>query len=119
MLMIYPTASEQALKTKESHPWSYDPILLYKNSKAVITATVYTDRLYQWSSQKHNQLCLKHFGDDSQIWNYRSSEKIESFLRDWFENPTVVLAAVTEYCNVATGYPVWRLDYGLETNPQE
>lgn len=105
---------DQAVRTKHSHPYSYDPITLYINSVVKPTGTIYTDRLLQWDRSKHDSLCEKHFGDSGQLWDARRPEKIEAFLRDWCEDQGLQLCAVIEYCNAASGYPTWRLDYYQE-----
>lgn len=98
-------------KTKLSHPYNYDPIVQYRNRNLVATNTVYTDRMFGWDSKKHDALCKKHFGDVSQYWNSRSPELIEAFLRDYMDRSDLQLVAITEHCNQATGYPLWRFDY--------
>lgn len=100
------------LRTKQTHPYSYDGFVLWRggsNEEAI--STIYTDRLLQWDYGKHNQLCMKHFGDRGQYWNNRDPKKIEAFIRDWLENQDVKLILIMEYCNQASGYPTWRLDF--------
>lgn len=75
------------------------------------TDTVYSDRLHQWDYKKHNELCKKHFGNQGQYWNNRSPEKIQDFLRDYTDNPNLILCKIEEHENKATGYPLWRFDY--------
>jgi hypothetical protein len=102
----------QVKRTKQSHPYSYDGFILHRfgpNSEA--TSTIYSDRLLQWDWDKHNRLCMKHFGDERQYWNNRDPKKIEAFLRDWCEDPELKLIFIMEYCNQASGYPCWRFDY--------
>lgn len=103
----------KGVRTKSSHPYNYDPIMqfLADEHETMEGSTVYTDRLLQFDNEKTNRLKQKHFGDTGQYWNNRTPEKIEAFLRDWNEAPDLKLIAVIEYCNQATGFPVWRLDY--------
>lgn len=112
------TADEfENARTREQYPYSYDPFLIFekrtKKKEAEITAngTIYTDRLLQWDYAKHDLLCKKHFGNTKQYWEDRPSSKIEAFLRDWVSDPDLVLCRVVQYCNQATGFPTWRLDY--------
>lgn len=100
----------EGVRTKLSHPYSYDPITIWVGGGKA-EDTVYTDRLFQWDHAKHDRLCEKHFGNRGQYWSEREPSKIEAFLRDYIGDPSVTLCCVTEYCNQATGYPVWRLDY--------
>lgn len=111
-----------ALRNKMQYPYTYDPFILYRfgeNSEA--NGTAYSDHLLgnkarnkeeaEEKYKKHNDLCQKHFGDQGQYWDQRDPEKIEAFLRDYFESPDLKLIFVVEYCNWSTGYPVWRFDY--------
>lgn len=100
-------------KTKASHPYNYDPIMqfLADEHETLEGSTVYTDRLMQFDYEKANRLMQKHFGDTGHYWDKRAPEAIEAFMRDWNDDPELKLIAVIEYCNHATGYPTWRLDY--------
>lgn len=98
-------------RTKFTHPYNYDPILQWHNRNGEPNGTVYTDRLLQWDYAKHNDLCEKHFGNKAQYWDNRDPVKVEAFLRDYLNAPDLILCAITEHCNQATGFPLWRLDY--------
>ena len=87
----------------------YTPCLFDNGQKA--TDTVYSDRLYQWDSKKHDELCTKHFGNTGQYWDNRKPEEIEAFLRDYCNEPKIVLCRIEQHENRATGYPLWRIDY--------
>lgn len=97
-------------KTPDTHGYSYDPYVVYKN-KQEYEHSVYSDRLFQWDSQKHDSLCKKHFGNQSSYWNNRSNDKIEAFLRDYFDKPNIKLVGVMQGCNVSSGYPYWIFMY--------
>jgi len=99
-------------RTKRSHPYSYDGFVQWRGGEnKEATSTIYSDRLLQWDFDKHDELCMKHFGNEGQYWNDRDPKKIEAFLRDWTDDQTLKLIFVMEYCNVSSGYPVWRFDY--------
>jgi hypothetical protein len=85
------------------------PYIFDNGEKA--TDTVYSDRLFQWDSKKHDELCQKHFGNQGQYWSGRSPELIEAFLRDYMDDQSVVLCRIEEHENQSTGYPLWRFDY--------
>lgn len=103
----------KGLRTKGSHPYNYDAYMQYlaDDHQLLKGSTVYTDRMLQWDYEKTNNLMQKHFGNQGQYWDDREPEVIEAFLRDWRQDPNLRLIAVIEYCNQASGYPVWRLDY--------
>jgi hypothetical protein len=44
-------------------------------------------------------------------WDDRSASKIQEFLRERLELPTLVVTLVMEYCNKSSGFPLWRIDY--------
>lgn len=97
-------------KSKWTNPYDYDPIIQFIG-KGEANASIYTDRLLQWDSKRHDELCVKHFGNEGQNWDRREPKKIEAFLRDWCDDQKLKLTQVIEYCNVSNGYPTWRLDY--------
>lgn len=101
---------KETVRTKFTHPYSYDPILQWRGSE-VANGTVYTDRLLQWDYDKHNRLCEKHFGNRGQHWDNRDPAKVEAFLQDYLNEPGLKLCSITEHCNQASGFPLWRLDY--------
>lgn len=72
--------------------------------------TLYSDRLFRWDSTKFNTLCKKHFGDEGQSFEGRSSTLIELFLRDYLDNQSVILCSIEQLENMATGYPYWRFE---------
>jgi len=97
-------------RTKQTHPYSYDGFVTYrkgKNSEA--NCTLYSDRILH--EQNYSKLCKKHFGDEGQMFFWRSPKKIEAFLRDFLDSQELKLILVMEYCNVSSGYPLWRFDF--------
>lgn len=109
---IQQTSSDQLnFKSKVEYPYSYDPIIQFLLPGVEANNTIYTDRLLQWDFPRHDELCLKHFGDSGQYWDYRSSVAIEAFLKDWVGDKELVLVSKTEYCDRSSGHPTWRLDF--------
>lgn len=99
-------------RTPISHPYSYDPIILFTNTEVKASNTVYSDRLFQWNSDKHDKLCTEYFGNRGQVWRDRAPESIQSFLRAYIADQSIALVRIVEYCNPSNGYPCWRFDYG-------
>lgn len=101
-----------AERSRHSHPYSYSQFVQWrggKNSEA--NGSVYSDRLYQWDHAKHDELCEKHFGDRGQYWHDRAPEKIEAFLRDYEDSPSLKLIYIMQGCNVSSGFPVWLFNF--------
>ena len=103
---------EYGKKTPLDYPYSYDPFVIFDSGESRVgTNTVYTDMLLQQNHSKCNDLMEKHFGNSKQNWRDRSKEDIESFMRDWCNNPNLRVIRLKEYCNSSNGYPYWRIDY--------
>lgn len=98
-------------RTKQSHPYNYDPIVTFRSNEVKANGSVYTDRLLGWDYKKHNDLCQKHWCNEGQYWADRSPESIEAFLRDWMEDPELVLCEVQEHCNQSSGFPLWFFSF--------
>lgn len=99
-------------RTKFTHPYSYDPILQWRGGEGTPNDSCWSDRLLQWDYDKTRQLLKKHFPKQSgDYWNSGDSQSIEAFLREWHENPKLVLLEVWEYCNASSGFPVWLFIY--------
>lgn len=97
-------------RTKERYPYSYDGFVTWRggdNEEA--NSTVYTDRLIR--EPYYDELSKKHFGNTGQLFFNREPEVIETFLKDALKNDKVKLILIMEYCNVSTGYSLWRLDF--------
>jgi hypothetical protein len=100
-------------RSKWDYPYSYSGFVqerVLPNSEA--TGTVYTDRLLQWDYKKARDLIAKHWPkDQGDYWSNRSAAEIQNFLRDYLDKPNLQVVLVMEYCNMSSGYPVWRIDY--------
>ena len=104
---------ENIVKDKISNPYGYDPFIIYFNEKAKEepNGSLYTDRLLQWDYQKTERLLKKHMPEKR--WDNAGHKQIEAFLCDWTEKKVVFIANI-QYVNLASGYPLWRLDYYYE-----
>ena len=97
-------------RTKSKYPYSYDGFVTYRNGEnSEANCTIYSDRMIR--EKEYERLSTKHFNGGGQMFFNRSGEKIEEFLRDWFDDPKLKLIFVMEYCNVSNGYPLWRFDF--------
>ena len=64
-------------RTPLTHPYSYESFVSWEKSGHKATGGVYTDRLIQWDSDKHDELCQRHFGNKGQYWDKRGPSEIE------------------------------------------
>lgn len=103
---------DPGVRTKATHPYSYDPFTMWRGPVEP-DGSVYTDRLMQWDNKKHDELCLKHFGDTGQYWSQRRTGQIQEFLRDYLDAPNLVLCEVQEHCNQSNGFPCWYFSYRI------
>lgn len=105
-------------RTKQSHPYSYDPFTIWRVlPKESETGSFYTDRMYQWDYELTTELVKKHFNTQSQYFDKYTAEQLEPFVRERFNKPNLKVVALREYCNAATGYPVWLITYS-EPKPE-
>ena len=93
-------------RTPEKYSYSYDAYVIHK-LKNDYEHAVYSDRLWQWDSKKYNRFYKKHFGNEGQYWDGRGIDKIQEFLRDYYDKPELTLVGVMKGCNVSSGYPYW------------
>lgn len=101
-------------RSEHEHPYNFSPYCTWidrKNKNIKNISGVYSDRLFQWDYEKHDNLCLNHFGDRGQYWDRRKPLDIQSFLRDYLGHPELILIKIDKHCNVSSGYPVWYFTY--------
>ena len=102
-------------RSRSKYPYSYDGFVTYRNGEnSEANCTIYSDRMIR--EKEYEVLSTKHFGGGGQMFFDRSGEKIEEFLRDWFNDQSLKLIFVMEYCNVSNGYPLWRFDFRKTPN---
>lgn len=74
-----------------------------------------SDHLWLADSRKYNEVSRRLFGDESQLWwDSRTPQQVEQFLRDYFDNPKLVLVKIQKMYNVSNGGPVWGFSYQTE-----
>ena len=78
----------------------------YENGHLPTDEVVYSDRLYQWDSEKYNASCMAVWGNRGQYFYQRSPESIEMFLSLYFGRE-VILTAIEVEENASSGYPYW------------
>lgn len=74
------------------------------------TGHVWMDRLKQQDSNRYSEISLRYFKNDGDSWNGRSTAKIQQFLRDYFEYPSLVLLKAYKSSG-SNGFPYWDYTY--------
>lgn len=96
-------------RTKMKYPYSYDGFITFRDgANSEVNCTVYSDRILH--EPRYNELCKKHFGNEGQMFFDRSPKDIEAFLQDFLGYPKLKVIFIMEYCNVSSGFPLWRFD---------
>lgn len=96
-----------------SYPYSYDAYVIWAKEYKENDNAVYSDRLYQWDSEKYDRCCMEVWNDRRQVFNRSSPKEIQKFLSLYF-GETVKLTGIEKGCNVSTGYPYWVFYYRAE-----
>lgn len=100
-------------RDKFSHPYSYDPITSHlRGGPADIGQSgAYTDRMMQQNYERFRALQKEHLGPRAgDYWNDFTIDQIEAFMCAWLDR-SVNVVRVIEYCNQATGFPLWYITY--------
>ena len=98
-------------RTKYSHPYSYDPIVLF-NTGAKGDASAYSDRMVGWDYDKF-YACLGKINNGQGELGFRWGDRnlVTALMRDYNDDPVLEVTRVVEMCNASTGYPVWLVVY--------
>ncbi len=92
-------------RTKQSHPYSYDPIVLI-DTKEEGNGSAYSDRMMGWDPEKF-RACMADVGEMRFQWG--NSQVVQRMARAYFDDVTLKVVKVIEMCNSSTGYPVWLI----------
>lgn len=97
-------------KTSQSHPYSYDAHVIdgkFNNEveKGYINGCVYDDRLLQSDYKKYETLKSKYLNKGINVTT------VQKFLREWYNDVSIVVVNVMKGCNVSNGYPYYVFQY--------
>lgn len=110
--------------SESTHPYNFSEYFLIGNhakikkaEKTSKVATVYSDRLFQWDTVRHDLLFKKHL---SGVGYKSSPEKISEFLLEYFGiYKSVEVVAVAKGCNQSSGFPYWLIWYAHTDHPKK
>jgi len=72
------------------------------------------DRLLEADWDKYNEVSMRLFGDKSQMWwDRRTPEQVQEFLRQYWDDPELILVKIQKMYNISNGFPVWNFSYRL------
>jgi hypothetical protein len=99
-------------RTRTEYPYSFDDYVSYTNvEQTLANDSAYTDRMRRWDDRKYEALLRKHFNSDVDYWNGRPAQKVEAFLRDYFDLPNLQLVRIWACCNQANGFEEWQFEW--------
>lgn len=98
-------------RTKYSHPYSYDPIVLF-DTREKGDASAYSDRMVGWNYNKF-YACMGKLNNGKGEMAFRWSDRqlVTALMRDYNDDPVLEVTRVVEMCNASNGYPVWLVVY--------
>lgn len=74
------------------------------------TASMYADRMNRWDHEKYKQAKINAFGNESDYFDERTLEQIESFLNH-YTGRSITLYSVVVSENRSSGYPIYCFRY--------
>lgn len=91
-------------RTKSEAPYGYSEFYLAggPEGRALATDAVYSDRLYQWNSEKY-AACSKAV---KQGWQSMSLKQASKWMSLYY-GKAIEVTALAEGCNISNGYPYW------------
>lgn len=103
----------QVERTPEDFPYSYDAYLILRNNpNEKDMHCSYSDRMYQWDSEKYYSLKKKFVpSTKGDYWDTAKANEVEKFLREYFDKPKLKFIALEQACNVSNGFPLWIFHY--------
>jgi len=98
-------------RTEFSHPYSFDPIVLFYTGKEHQRAD-YSDRLQQWDYDKFKK-CMEEAGNVSGELHFRwgNRDQVTKLMRLYYDDPKLEVVKVVKQCNANSGYPLWIIYY--------
>jgi hypothetical protein len=100
---------ELVTRTKQTHPYSYDSYVVYRNgANEEANGGAYTDRIWEWDRKLSDELWEKHAGKraNPHDLSHVSPKVMEAFLRERFGHPDLTIVVMLDGCNISNGYPV-------------
>lgn len=101
---------ESVERDRHNFPYTYEPYVLWEKDYKKTDSAVYSDRLFQWDSKKAEEIS-KDIGLNLNSYSDKEPEKVEKWLRKYWNDENLVLTGIEEGCNVFNGYAYWIYYY--------
>lgn len=89
-----------------TNPYDFSEHTVFIDAYETTDEAVYSDRLYQWNSDKFNFAMSGVKGTNQQMFHNLSPSDIEKFLYLYYGD-NLKLTKIRYGCNVGNGYPYW------------
>jgi len=76
--------------------------------------TCFSDRLFQWNSDKYDRCYMKVWGNKSQYFDLDDNKRIERFLNLYFDTNDIKVDYVLKHENMVNRCPYWEFKYHHE-----
>lgn len=108
-LWYYQGVKNKDRRTKETHPYGYDPFFLFGNHETIADAHCnYSDRYPLWGEKKFRN-ALEKAGIQS-MWGRVEPEQWDAFVKA-YHGKSYECVGVVEWCNMSSGYPCWSIHF--------
>ncbi len=97
-------------KTPITNPYDFDDYVEWKGNYRQFDSAVYSDRLYQWDTEKYKRCYEQVFKKNGQRFDVKNVSGIRQFLSMYFEKE-IELTAIIQGCNCFSGFPYWVFFY--------
>lgn len=97
-------------KNPITNPYDFDDYVEWKGNYREFDSAVYSDRLYQWDTEKYKKCYEQVFKNNGQRFDSKNVSGIRQFLSMYF-GKEIELTAIMQGCNHTSGFPYWIFFY--------
>lgn len=105
LYIVYKDLEGKAVrKTPITNPYDFDDYVEWKGNYRQFDSAVYSDRLYQWNTEKYKKCYEQVFKNNGQRFDSKNVSGIRKFLSMYFDKE-IELTAIMRGCNISSGFP--------------
>lgn len=98
-------------RTPATHPYSYDPFVVWTANAKHENSSIYTDRARGHDRVAYDALAKELFDGKGHYWSEYEPELVQTFLRRFIDCQEIEVCRLIEHCNQANGFPCWQILY--------